>query len=124
MILSELFLHLEIIELSLSVSLKDTGSWSPQLLLGLEAINASRDFSKSDQERAVLLKGGLGRIEQVFKLNKSNAASANVLSDFFLQKGDAAKVRYNWLLMIYQLDTHLPDFRLGSQNGGKNDTIR
>ncbi|KAF8334987.1 uncharacterized protein EI90DRAFT_3144919 [Cantharellus anzutake] len=66
----------------------DAASWPALLLLGLDALNSSKQATRSSEERAELYKTGLTRIQTVFKLNKYNAAAANALSEFFLRKND------------------------------------
>ncbi|EIN11558.1 TPR-like protein [Punctularia strigosozonata HHB-11173 SS5] len=63
--------------------------WSAALLLGLEAINASKDELKHpDAERIHLFVTGTKYVESAFKgSNQRAAAAANVLCDVFLRKG-------------------------------------
>ncbi|KIJ50411.1 hypothetical protein M422DRAFT_159950 [Sphaerobolus stellatus SS14] len=64
--------------------------WPAQLLLGLDLLNQSKDYSHSDSERAQVAQEGYKYIERVFKANKQNAAASNVLSGLFLRKGQYA----------------------------------
>lgn len=66
--------------------------WPCQLLLGLEAINSSKDPACLPQDTATLYRNGLALLQRTFRLNTSNASSANALSDFFLRRKDNAKV--------------------------------
>ncbi|CCL99651.1 uncharacterized protein FIBRA_01671 [Fibroporia radiculosa] len=61
--------------------------WSPQLLLGLEAINSSRNESQTQEERKNELIVGTRYIERAFRANQRNSAAANALCELFLQKG-------------------------------------
>ncbi|KAF9518383.1 hypothetical protein BS47DRAFT_1338316 [Hydnum rufescens UP504] len=105
--------------------------WASQLLLGLEALNASRESSRSDQERAELYRSGLTRVQTVFKMNKFNASSANALSDFFLRKGDSntalklaeRTIQYADTLAVLA-DGHLRAARVGHASGKFDDARR
>ncbi|THH14902.1 hypothetical protein EW146_g5490 [Bondarzewia mesenterica] len=61
--------------------------WSGQLLLGLEALNSSRDPNLTDEERTYEIRTGSKLIERAFNSNQRNAAAANALCDIFLRKG-------------------------------------
>ncbi|KAK7056429.1 protein required for normal CLN1 and CLN2 G1 cyclin expression [Paramarasmius palmivorus] len=61
--------------------------WAAQLLLGLEAINASKDTSQSEATRAQLFLHGTKFVESAFKANQKNASAANALCELFIQKG-------------------------------------
>ncbi|EJD02630.1 TPR-like protein [Fomitiporia mediterranea MF3/22] len=63
-------------------------NWSACLLLGLEAINSSKNPDDDDTERTESFIRGTKFCERAFKLNNRNAAAANVLFDLFLQRGD------------------------------------
>lgn len=58
------------------------------MLLGLEAINSSKNPDDDDEERTENYLKGSKLCERAFNLNNRNAASANVLFDLFLQKGN------------------------------------
>ncbi|PPQ73427.1 hypothetical protein CVT24_008133 [Panaeolus cyanescens] len=62
--------------------------WSAQLLLGLEAINASKNDALADSERAEAFVRGTRMVETAFKANKHSAAAANALCELFLKKGN------------------------------------
>ncbi|KAI0948961.1 hypothetical protein AcW1_008691 [Taiwanofungus camphoratus] len=61
--------------------------WSAQLLLGLEAINASKNENQTPEERTNELLIGTRYVEKAFKANQRNSAAANALCELFLQKG-------------------------------------
>ncbi|KAI0267054.1 hypothetical protein BC834DRAFT_92917 [Gloeopeniophorella convolvens] len=61
--------------------------WSNQLLLGLEALNASKNPEFSEEERISELMIGSKLIERAFNSNQRNASAANALCDIFLRKG-------------------------------------
>jgi len=61
--------------------------WPAQLLLGLDLLNQSKDYGRSESERAQAAQEGYKFIERVFNANKQSAAAANVLSGLFLRKG-------------------------------------
>ncbi|KAF8637305.1 hypothetical protein AX16_010835 [Volvariella volvacea WC 439] len=61
--------------------------WSAQLLLGLEAINASKNEAWSEKERASSYLTGTKLVEKAFKTNHKSAAAANALCELFLRKG-------------------------------------
>ncbi|KAI0032889.1 hypothetical protein K488DRAFT_70271 [Vararia minispora EC-137] len=65
----------------------DPDEWPAQLLLGIEALNASKDITLPEAERGSALVAGSKLIESAFKANKANAAAANALCDLFLRKG-------------------------------------
>ncbi|KAJ7049931.1 RNA polymerase II-associated protein [Mycena amicta] len=59
-----------------------------QLLLGLESVNASKNESILESERAALYTTGTRLLERAFKANQKSAAAANALCELFLTKGD------------------------------------
>ncbi|KAJ7933907.1 RNA polymerase II-associated protein, partial [Mycena leptocephala] len=61
--------------------------WPAQLLLGLEAINASKNDASSEAERTQSYTMGTRMIERAFKANQKSAAAANALCELFLRKG-------------------------------------
>jgi len=69
--------------------------WVPQLLLGLEALNASKDLSKTEEQRTQAFTIGSKHIERSFGINQKNAASANCLSEYFIRRGEPRKVCYS-----------------------------
>ncbi|KAG6899837.1 hypothetical protein C0993_006355 [Termitomyces sp. T159_Od127] len=62
--------------------------WPAQVLLGLEAINSSKNDSTSEAERASLFMHGTRLINMAFKSNQRSAAAANALCEVFLRKGE------------------------------------
>ena len=68
--------------------------WSGQLLLGLEALNASKNPELSEDERIQELMIGSKLIERAFNSNQRNASAANALCDIFLRKGQHKRVRW------------------------------
>ncbi|VDB88728.1 unnamed protein product [Peniophora sp. CBMAI 1063] len=60
--------------------------WAASLLLGLDALNQSKDTTLPEVERSNAIVRGSKMIETAFKHNKFNAAAANALSDIFLRK--------------------------------------
>lgn len=60
---------------------------SGQLLLGLEALNSSKNPALTDEERTLEIRNGSKLIERAFNANQRNAAAANALCDIFLRKG-------------------------------------
>ncbi|KAG6850877.1 hypothetical protein H0H93_007495 [Arthromyces matolae] len=62
--------------------------WAAQLLLGLEAINSSKNEATSEAERASLLLQGTRLINMAFKANQRSAAAANALCEVFIKKGE------------------------------------
>jgi len=73
--------------------LQDPSHWPAQLLLGLEAINASKTDSQSEEERARAFLAGMKLIEKAFNANQRSAAAANALCELFLRKGNYPRVR-------------------------------
>ncbi|KAJ7467095.1 RNA polymerase II-associated protein [Mycena latifolia] len=61
--------------------------WPAQLLLGLEAINASKNEASSEAERTRSYTMGTRMVERAFKANQKSAAAANALCELFLRKG-------------------------------------
>ncbi|EPQ57686.1 hypothetical protein GLOTRDRAFT_127515 [Gloeophyllum trabeum ATCC 11539] len=70
-----------------SVDLYPDG-WAAQLLLGLEAVNTSKDESKEVTERTQALVTGTKLIETAFRANNRGAAAANALCELLLMKGN------------------------------------
>lgn len=72
---------------------KNPSEWAAQLLLGLESINASKSDHSSEATRVHLFTTGTKYIEKAFQQStRNNAAAANALCEFFLQKGDVTRV--------------------------------
>ncbi|KAI0368298.1 RNA polymerase II-associated protein [Pilatotrama ljubarskyi] len=67
------------------------GDWSAQLLLGLEALNSSKNESQSEEERREEFLRGTRLIERAFNANQKNSAAANALCELFLQKGQTKR---------------------------------
>ncbi|KIP06107.1 hypothetical protein PHLGIDRAFT_107356 [Phlebiopsis gigantea 11061_1 CR5-6] len=61
--------------------------WPAQLLLGLEAINSSKNENQSEEERRKEFLFGTRLIEKAFNANQKNSAAANALCELFLRKG-------------------------------------
>ncbi|KAF7305788.1 RNA polymerase II-associated protein [Mycena chlorophos] len=59
-----------------------------QLLLGLEAVNASKNEALLESERAALYTTGTRLLERAFKANQKSASAANALCELFLTKGN------------------------------------
>ncbi len=75
--------------------------WPAHLLLGLEAINASKNSTLDEEDRAKAYSIGAKHIEKAFNLNQRNAAAANALCDFFLRKGDHKRVSTGSTIAYY-----------------------
>ncbi|OCH88638.1 RNA polymerase II-associated protein [Obba rivulosa] len=61
--------------------------WPSQLLLGIEALNSSKNENQSEEERLNQFLLGTRLVERAFKANQTNAAAANVLCELTIQKG-------------------------------------
>ncbi|KAI0688182.1 RNA polymerase II-associated protein [Cytidiella melzeri] len=61
--------------------------WPAQLLLGLDAINSSKDEKQSEVERRQEFLMGTRLVEKAFNSNQRNSAAANALCELFLRKG-------------------------------------
>ena len=55
--------------------------WPAHLLLGLEAMNASKNENQTDEQRTREFVNGTRHIEKAFKANKENSAAANALCE-------------------------------------------
>jgi hypothetical protein len=66
---------------------KNPSERSGQLLLGLEALDSSKNPELSEDERTQELMVGFKQIERAFNSNQCNASAANALCDIFLRKG-------------------------------------
>ncbi|KAF9464960.1 RNA polymerase II-associated protein [Collybia nuda] len=62
--------------------------WPAQLLLGLDAINSSKNNNTTESERAQSFLQGTKFIEKAFNANQKSAAAANALCELFLRKGN------------------------------------
>ncbi|KAI0743982.1 RNA polymerase II-associated protein [Daedaleopsis nitida] len=67
------------------------GEWSAHLLLGLEALNASKNESQSEEDRRDEFLAGTRLIEKAFNANQKNSAAANALCELFMQKGQTKR---------------------------------
>ncbi|KAL7281504.1 hypothetical protein ACG7TL_004819 [Trametes sanguinea] len=67
------------------------GEWSAQLLLGLEALNASKNENQPEEERREEFLRGTGLIQRAFNANQKNSAAANALCELLLQKGETKR---------------------------------
>jgi hypothetical protein len=81
--------------LTSSCAVQNPTEWSAALLLGLEAINASKDEANHPEaERVHLFVTGTKYVERAFKAsNQRTAAAANALCEVFLRKGALDRVR-------------------------------
>lgn len=68
-----------------------------QLLLGLEAVNISKNAHLPEADRTQAFISGTKLLETAFRANQKSAAAANALCEIFLRKGNHTRVR--WLLM-------------------------
>jgi len=73
-------------------SVQNPSNSSAQLLLGLEAINTSKNERLPEDERRSAFVSGTKLIELAFKANQKNSAAANALCELFLRKGNHARV--------------------------------
>ncbi|KAG6813289.1 hypothetical protein H0H92_012444 [Tricholoma furcatifolium] len=62
--------------------------WPAQLLLGLEALNSSKNDNVTEAERASSFLHGTKLVQMAFKTNQRSAAAANALCEVFLRKGE------------------------------------
>ncbi|KAH9948627.1 RNA polymerase II-associated protein [Amylocystis lapponica] len=65
--------------------------WSAQLLLGLEALNASRNEKQTEEQRTHEIIVGSQLVQRAFNANQRNSAAANALCELLLQKGQHRK---------------------------------
>ncbi|CAL1706150.1 unnamed protein product [Somion occarium] len=65
----------------------DPSAWPSHLLLGLEAINASKNENQPEEERRTEFLVGTKLVEKAFKTNQKNSAAANALCELFIRKG-------------------------------------
>ncbi|TCD66299.1 hypothetical protein EIP91_001545 [Steccherinum ochraceum] len=65
--------------------------WAAQLLLGLEAMNASKSDSFAEEDRRAHYIQGTRLINLAFKTNQKNSAAANALCELLLRKGQYEK---------------------------------
>ncbi|KAF8070705.1 RNA polymerase II-associated protein [Lyophyllum atratum] len=62
--------------------------WPAQLLLGLDAINSSKNDNQTETDRTNLFLQGTKLIGEAFNANQRSAAAANALCEVFLRKGN------------------------------------
>ncbi|KAF9449178.1 RNA polymerase II-associated protein [Macrolepiota fuliginosa MF-IS2] len=62
--------------------------WAVQLLLGLDAINSSKNAQLPEAERTQAFISGTKLVESAFKANQKSAAAANALCETLLRKGN------------------------------------
>jgi RNA polymerase-associated protein CTR9 len=82
-------------------TVQNPGEWPAQLLLGLEAINASKNDNLTEEEMAHSFLTGTKLIEKAFNANQKSAAAANALCELFLRKGNYKRVRECILLSFH-----------------------
>ncbi|KAI0786580.1 RNA polymerase II-associated protein [Abortiporus biennis] len=78
--------------------------WASQLLLGLEAMNSSKNENQSEESRRQEFILGTKMIEQAFRSNQRNSAAANALCELFLRKG-----QYNRALKLAERTIQFAD---------------
>ena len=100
---------------------QNPGEWSAHLLLGLEALNASKNESQTDEERREEFLTGTRLIERAFNANQRNSAAANALCELFLQKGQTKRVRWASITLRRML---LIRWIIGSEACRAHDTVR
>lgn len=71
--------------------MQDGNQWAAELLLGVEALNSSKDLKTTDHQRSASYAAGFKHIERAFNSNQKNAASANCLAEYFIRRGDARR---------------------------------
>ncbi len=74
------------------ISPQNPSQWPAQLLLGLEAINSSKNEGQSDEDRKRAFVVGTKLIESAFNANQKNSAAANALCELLLRKEKYSKV--------------------------------
>lgn len=77
----------------MNVFRQNPDNWPAQLLLGLEAINNSKDEAQPDEERAHEFVSGTRMVQRAFQSNQKSSAAANALCETFLQKGNYSRVK-------------------------------
>jgi RNA polymerase-associated protein CTR9 len=75
---------------------QNPGEWPAQLLLGLEAINSSKQQDpnnfRSEEECTRAFVTGTKMVEKAFNANQRSASAANALCELFLRKGNHSRV--------------------------------
>jgi RNA polymerase-associated protein CTR9 len=84
------------IDLSTNIVTQNPDEWPAHLLLGLEAINSSKQLDprqhRSEDERTQSFMRGTKLIEKAFNKNQKSASAANALCELFLRKGNYTRV--------------------------------
>jgi RNA polymerase-associated protein CTR9 len=78
---------------------QNPSEWPSQLLLGLEAINSSKNDHQTEEERAHSFLSGTKLVEKAFNANQKSAAAANALCELFLRKGNYNRVSFNYITL-------------------------
>ncbi|KAI0084919.1 RNA polymerase II-associated protein [Irpex rosettiformis] len=106
-------------------------SWPAQLLLGLDAINSSKDENQSEVERRQEFLMGTRMVEKAFKANQRNSAAANALCELLLRKGqhkNALKLAERTLQFADTLtiltEGHIRCGRVLHEQGAMSDAMR
>ena len=101
------------------------------MLLGLEAINSSKNTDDDDDDRTEAYVRGTKLCGQAFKFNNRNAAAANALFDVFLQRGDKSisiklaerTIQFAETLALFG-SGHIHAGRLAQMQGSLNEAHR
>ncbi|KAI5118232.1 hypothetical protein M0805_008868 [Coniferiporia weirii] len=106
-------------------------NWAACLLLGLEAINNSKNPDEDDEDRTESLIKGTKYCERAFNGNNRNAAAANALFDYFLRKGDKNRalklaertIQFAETLTLFGAG-HIHAGHLAQMEGSMSDALR
>ncbi|THH01100.1 hypothetical protein EW026_g1546 [Hermanssonia centrifuga] len=105
--------------------------WPAQLLLGLEAINSSKNENQTEDERRDDFLRGTRLIEKAFNANQKNSAAANALCELFLRKGQrkrALKLAERTIQFADTLtvltDGHIRAGRVLHEDGSITDSVK
>ena len=71
---------------------QNPSQWPAKLLIGLEAINSSKNENQTDEDRRREFMTGTKYIQYAFNANQKSAAAANALCEVLLRKGQYEKV--------------------------------
>ena len=74
-------------------------------MLGLEAINSSKNEALSEEERGHAFLTGTKLIERAFNANQKSAAAANALCELFLRKGNYKRASNVYSILLDNLDS-------------------
>ena len=96
-------------------------SWPAQLLLGLDAINSSKDENRPEVERRQEFLMGTRMVEKAFKANQRNSAAANALCELLLRKGQHKNVRI--ISFTYEMNLRRLIWNQGSQTCGTYTSV-